>query len=232
MTAAERAPGSKVLRAALGVLSSHGGALPAVTVTWAQSAAGAIATQDGKPLALSAPESMRFTHRLRAAHDAILVGISTVLADDPLLSVRLLPGTPPQPQPAVLDSSVRFPATARLLSREDRRPWIFFCEEPAQDCAALERRGARLFRVARGPGGVDLYEVLQVLKRLGIRSLMVEGGAKVLRAFLAAGFAEQVVVTTSPSMVRGLAGPDLPGFVQTITERIGPDTVTWGTPNA
>jgi len=232
MTPPDPGPGAEVLRAALAVLCSRRGPLPVVTVTWAQSAAGAIATADGRPLALSGRESMRLTHHLRAAHDAILVGISTVIADDPLLSARLPPGTSPQPQPVVLDTRLRFPEGARLLARADRKPWIFHCEEPGAAGAALEQRGARLFRVGRGPGGVDLYAVLQVLHAQGIHSLMVEGGAKVLRAFLAAGFAEQVVVTVSPSTVHGLRGPDIPVLVQTISGKVGADTVTWGTPNA
>ena len=232
MTPSDPGPGAEILRAALAVLSSRRGPLPVVTVTWAQSAVGAIATADGRPLALSGRESMTLTHHLRAAHDAILVGISTVIADDPLLSVRLLPGTPPQPQPVVLDSRLRFPEGARLLARADRKPWIFHCEAPGAAGAILQKRGARLFRVSRGPGGVDLYAVLQALWAEGIHSLMVEGGAKVLRAFLTAGFAEQVVVTVSPSGAHGLQGPDIPGFVQTISERVGVDTVTWGTPNA
>ena len=232
MTPVDPGPGAEVLRAALAVLSSRRGPLPVVTVTWAQSEAGAIATADGRPLALSGRESMTLTHHLRAAHDAILVGIATVIADDPLLSVRLLPGTPPQPQPVVLDSRLRFPASARLLARADRKPWIFHCGEPRAAGADLEQRGARLFRVSRGPGGVDLYAVLRALQAEGIHSLMVEGGAKVLRAFLTAGFAEQVVVTVSPSTVQGLQAPDIPGLVQTISEKVGADTVTWGTPNA
>ena len=179
---------------------------------------------------------MLLTHRLRAAHDAILVGIQTVIADDPLLSARLLPGPPPhpQPQPVVLDSRLRFPLSARLLARDDRKPWIFAsvdAEVTDEKATALERRGARIFRVRRGPGGLDLYPVLQALGAEGIGSLMVEGGARVLRAFITAGFADQVVLTTSPSPVTGLQGPDLPGLVQSVTERLGADSVTWGTLN-
>jgi len=232
ITAVQQVPGAEVLAAAHAVLSAHTGPLPAVTVTWARSAAGAIATADGRPLALSSRPSMTMTHHLRAVHDAILVGITTVIADDPLLSVRFLPGLPPQPQPVVMDSRLRFPPEARLLSRTDRKPWIFFCEAPGPQCRALEQRGASLFRASRGPGGVDLYDLLRILGGRHIRSLMVEGGARVLRAFLAAGFVDQVIVTTSPSMAEGLAGPALPAFLQTLTESVGPDTVTWGTPNA
>jgi len=214
------------------------GPLPVVTVSWAQSASGAIATEDGRPLLLSGPESMLLTHRLRAMHDAILVGIQTVLADDPLLSVRLLPEPPPhpQPQPVVLDSRLRFPLAARLLAREDRKPWIFSSSGPEgggseEKAWALEKRGARIFRVRRGPGGLDLYPVLQALGAAGITSLMVEGGAKVLRGFITAGFADQLVVTVSPSTARGLRGPDMPGLVQSLTEMYGADSVTWGTLN-
>ncbi len=245
MSARETGTGleSRVLREAFAVLHSRRGPLPVVTVTWAQSSSGAIATDDSKPLQLSGPESMLLTHRLRAMHDAILVGIQTVLADDPLLSVRLLPEPPPhpQPQPVVLDSRLRFPLSARLLSREDRKPWIFCGSGPGvgstqggsalERARTLERKGTRIFRVRRGPGGLDLYSVLQALGAEGITSLMVEGGAKVLRAFITAGFAEQLVVTVSPSVVQGLLGPDMPGLVQSVTERFGADSVTWGTLN-
>jgi riboflavin biosynthesis pyrimidine reductase len=183
---------------------------------------------------------MILTHRLRAIHDAILVGIQTVLSDDPLLSVRLLPSRPPpaQPQPAVLDSKLRFPMGARLLSREDRKPWIFHSRDlgpvastgkaKAGKGDALKAKGARLFRVARGPGGLDLYEVLRSLGAAGISSLMVEGGARVLRAFLIGGFADQVVVTVNPSPMRGLLGPSIPPLAQGLTEDYGADSVTWG----
>ena len=78
--------------------------------------------QPGRPLALSGPASLALTHRLRAAHDAILVGIGTVLADDPKLTVRLVPGA--QPQPVVLDTHLRCPANAALLRHPTHRPWL------------------------------------------------------------------------------------------------------------
>jgi riboflavin-specific deaminase-like protein len=243
MTGAEPwppAPADRIMAAVLGVIDMRRGPrmkrdpLPVVTLSWARSAAGAIAREDGKPLLLSGRESMMLTHRLRAAHDAILVGIQTVLNDDPLLSVRLLPGPPPfpQPQPVVLDSRLRFPTGARLLAREDRKPWIFHAPEAgAAAAAALKEKGARLFQVSRGPGGLDLHETLMKLGAAGISSLMVEGGARVLRAFLAAGFADQLVVTMSPSTVQGMRGPDMPGCVESLTEAHGADSVTWGTLN-
>jgi len=238
MTPAETTADSGVLREARAMLRLRRGPLPVVTGSWAQAASGAIAREDGRPLQLSGPESMILTHRLRAMHDAILVGIQTVLSDDPLLSVRLLPEPPPhpQPQPVVLDTRLRFPPGARLLAREDRKPWIFHGCEPrtsgfVERARALEKRGARLFKVRRGPGGLDLYPVLLALSAAGITSLMVEGGAKVLRAFTTAGFADQLVVTVSPSRIHGMPGPGIPELVQSLTERFGPDSVTWGTLN-
>jgi riboflavin biosynthesis pyrimidine reductase len=94
--------------------------LPAVTLSWAQASNGAIAAAGGVRVALSCPESLTLTHRLRGMHRGILVGIGTVLSDYPLLSVRLADG--PQPQPIVLDSRLRFPLFARLLARADRTP--------------------------------------------------------------------------------------------------------------
>ena len=88
---------------------------PFVTLSYAQSLDGCIVAQPGQPLALSGAQSLILTHKLRAAHDAILVGIGTVLADNPRLDVRLAPG--PDPQPVVVDSRLRFPLNANLLQQ-------------------------------------------------------------------------------------------------------------------
>src|SRR5262249_3832268 len=83
---------------------------PFVTLSYAQSVDGSIAARPGQPLALSGAQSMTLTHQLRVAHDAILVGIGTVLADNPRLTVRLVEGK--NPQPIVADSHLRFPLSA------------------------------------------------------------------------------------------------------------------------
>jgi GTP cyclohydrolase II len=217
-----------LVREVLSLLAGEPAALPVVTLSWARSSAGAIAGPDGAPAALSGPESLRLTHRLRTLHDAILVGIRTVLADDPLLSSRLVEGR--QPQPVVLDSRLRFPLTARLLARADRKPWIFCGDAPMPAEDALVARGARVFHVASVGGSLDLREVLAVLRSQGIASVMVEGGARVLAAFLGAGLVSQIVVTTSPSTLVGVPGPELPRCARSLEERWGSDTVTWGVP--
>jgi GTP cyclohydrolase II len=217
------------------------GLLPAVTLSWAQSRDGAIAAAGGVRTPLSCPESLALTHALRAQHAAILVGIGTVLSDDPLLSVRLAPG--PQPQTVVLDSRLRLPLGSRLLARQDVKPWIFCAPQHAglnpQDLQAkvraLEAAGARVFTVARRSGGLDLAEVLASLGREGIGSLMVEGGAHVLRAFLSSNLAHQAVVTVCPFPLEGLrvledsVDPErLPGLDGEAREAHGRDTVVWG----
>jgi 3,4-dihydroxy 2-butanone 4-phosphate synthase/GTP cyclohydrolase II len=181
---------------------------------------------------------MLLTHRLRAMHEAILVGIQTVLSDDPLLSVRLVQGR--QPQPVVLDSRLRFPPDARLLSRVDRKPWIFHAaeegsaatREPGSDAAAalmLVGKGARLFPVRHSDRGLDLGQVLAALLSEGIHSLMVEGGARVLESFMSQGLASQAVITVSPLGIQGLQGPRMPGTEAgySLRERCGLDEVVW-----
>jgi riboflavin-specific deaminase-like protein len=216
------------------VLKERAGNPPVVTVSWAQSSDGAIARRGGERVILSSPESMALTHRLRSLHGAILVGIGTVVADDPLLTVRLVDG--PSPQPVVLDSMLRFPDSARLLSRTDRAPWIFHADgAPAPRARELEGRGARLFPLSAGKDGLPLDEMLRVLAAHGIRSLMVEGGGRVLRSFMTRGLAEQAVITVSPSTLEGVAifeggagTGGLPGFKEMSREQSGIDTVIWG----
>jgi riboflavin-specific deaminase-like protein len=206
--------------------------LPIVTVSWARSVTGAIAAADGARTALSGTESLLLTHRLRAMHEAILVGIRTVLSDDPLLSVRLVEGA--QPQPVILDSHLRFPLEARLLSRTDRKPWIFHREGAESARGAAERRaralaaaGARLFPVPAGNGGLDLRRVLAGLLVEGIHSLMVEGGARVLGSFISQGLASQAVITVSPTVIEGIKGPQMPKTGRSVRERYGNDEVVW-----
>lgn len=95
---------------------------PFVTLAYAQSVDGSIALARGRRCTLSGPESLGLTHTLRACHDAILVGVGTVLTDDPELSVRLVEGR--DPQPVIVDSRLSTPPGARLLGQAGRQPWI------------------------------------------------------------------------------------------------------------
>ncbi|MEJ2672041.1 MAG: GTP cyclohydrolase II, partial [Deltaproteobacteria bacterium] len=182
---------------------------PFVTLSYAQSLDGSIADRPGRPLALSGSQSMAMTHGLRASHEAILVGIGTVLADNPRLNVRLTAGK--DPQPVVVDSRLRFPPYANLL-KNGRNPWIAAHESAdAERQQALEAAGARVLRLGGSNGWVDLAGLLNYLGAAGINSLMVEGGAQIITSFLASRLVDQVVLTIAPLLVGGLRVVDQPG---------------------
>jgi GTP cyclohydrolase II len=175
---------------------------PFVTLTFAQSIDGSIARAQDAATALSNPRALTVTHLLRARHDAILVGIGTVIADDPRLTVRLVDG--PSPQAVVLDTRLRFPLRARLL-RDGCRPLIATTRGPCPPAARLEAAGASVVRVRADESGlVDLFPLLNRLRRAGVRSLMVEGGARVITSFLRANLADHLVLTIAPLFLGGL----------------------------
>jgi 3,4-dihydroxy 2-butanone 4-phosphate synthase/GTP cyclohydrolase II len=186
------------------------GALPFVTLSYAQSVDGSIAVRPSQPFALSSRESFEMTHLLRSRHDALLVGINTVLVDDPRLTVRLCAGD--NPQPVVLDSRLRFPDDARLLAHPDRHPLLFTtASAPAGDIARLEARGAHIHVMPRDTlGRVDLIAALQGLAQRGVKHLMVEGGATVLNSFLLARLVDYCVITVVPKLIGGVRAMDNP----------------------
>jgi riboflavin-specific deaminase-like protein len=200
---------------------------PLVTLSYAQSRNGVIAHKRGERSAISSPESLEMTHRLRAAHDAILVGIGTVLSDDPQLTVRLAPGR--SPRPIVLDSHLRTPPTARLLSERNA---IVFCNATAtvDTEAALSAAGAHIERQS-GNGRIDLAAMLDRLAELGIRSLMVEGGGEVIASFVEDELTDRVVLTTAPTDLYGYKPIDPPlnaRLRNQTSQQLGVDTITWG----
>jgi 3,4-dihydroxy 2-butanone 4-phosphate synthase/GTP cyclohydrolase II len=207
---------------------------PFVTLAYAQSLDGSIAQADGRPLALSSSESREQTHRLRAAHAALLVGIGTVLADDPQLTVRLVPGE--QPQPVVLDTHLRLPPSALVL-QHPRRPLLAAVEPfPSEAGRRLQQAGAELVAVKPAPAGVDLEDVLQQLATRGLTSVMVEGGSRVLHSFLSKRLVDWVVVTLAPRFVAGrpalVGAPNggLPALHLPAWAACGPDVLVWGAP--
>lgn len=178
---------------------------PHITLTYAQSLDGSIAAYNSNTQThISGKQSLAMTHQLRADHQAILVGIGTVLADDPSLTVRFAEGS--NPQPVILDSQLRFPLDAKLLKNGALRPWIATTEtaDPKRQ-AALEEAGARVIWLpADSQGQVDLSALMQTLNHVGIENMMVEGGASVITSFLKAQLVDQLVLTIAPMMLGGL----------------------------
>jgi 3,4-dihydroxy 2-butanone 4-phosphate synthase/GTP cyclohydrolase II len=221
---------------------------PLVTLSYAQSLDGSIAAFAGVPLALSGPESLKLTHQLRAVHHAIVVGIGTVLADDPQLTVRMVNGV--NPQPIILDSHLRTPPHANLVNHQSLQPWIFTTDtaDLARQ-ASLEAQGARVFRLPKNTAGkVSLPDFLTSIAGMGVARLMVEGGAQVITAFLAQRLVDQIVLTITPSFVGGLRSLDdllqitdrpnlnadhitidrFPRIRDLEIEKLGEDIVLWG----
>jgi 3,4-dihydroxy 2-butanone 4-phosphate synthase/GTP cyclohydrolase II len=175
---------------------------PFVTITYAQSLDGSIASPDGRPLPISGAESLAFTHRLRAAHDAILVGIGTVLADDPRLNVRRSKG--PHPQPVVLDTQLRFPSDAQILSCEGPTPIIATnASAPDERKAELERQGATVIRLDCTRDGICLDSLLETLAEREVESVMVEGGTEILTSFLKQRHMNHLIATVAPTLIGG-----------------------------
>lgn len=204
---------------------------PFVTLSYAQSLDGSIAKEPGKACLLSGRASLEMTHWLRARHQALLVGVETILADDPRLNVRHVKGE--DPYPLVLDSYLRFPDNARVLFASRKRPWIFTSlKAPHARWRALAALGVRLTCVPEEePGRLSLIGVLRELAAHGIGTVMVEGGALVIQTFLRQGLADYCVLTLAPRFlggVRALVGPVGVTLVNCYCQRLGSDWVVLG----
>ncbi|MFW5828522.1 MAG: RibD family protein [Alkalispirochaeta sp.] len=183
---------------------------PWITLAWAQASDGSIAQLSGEPAAISGAESLSITHMLRSRHSAILVGINTILSDNPRLTTRLVAGD--SPRPIVLDSHLRCPPSARIFSESHRdgRPGpIVVTTESAMKkapaaVAAISRAGGSVVPTLASPGGgVDLAAALNAVRRLGHDSVMVEGGGLVLRSFLTVSHIDTIALTIAPQSLDG-----------------------------
>jgi diaminohydroxyphosphoribosylaminopyrimidine deaminase/5-amino-6-(5-phosphoribosylamino)uracil reductase len=178
---------------------------------------------------------------LRAQCDAILVGIGTVLSDDPLLTCRLPGMAARSPVRVVLDSALRIPAESRLMHSARQTPLWLVASETAEAASAarLGAAGAQVIRLAPGPDtmGLDLAAVLHALSERGITRLLVEGGSRIAAAFVAAGLADEVWLLRGPDAIgeSGVAALDAmplaaiiqsPAFKLRASETLDKDTLT------
>jgi riboflavin-specific deaminase-like protein len=181
-------------------------ARPFVSLSFAQSLDGSISLHPTAPVRLSNSHSQSFTHNIRAIHDSILIGIGTLIADDPKLTVRLVPGD--DPQPVVVDSHLRFPIQARLLQENNTKPWIACTAEINDEKSKIiYDNGGKILKLPALPNGwVNLSTLMQQLYEHGIRSLMVEGGARIITSFLRERLADQIILTIVPMILGGFRG--------------------------
>jgi diaminohydroxyphosphoribosylaminopyrimidine deaminase / 5-amino-6-(5-phosphoribosylamino)uracil reductase len=176
---------------------------PHVIVKLAVSSDDRIAAADHRPVAISGEAAKARVHLLRAQCDAILVGIGTVLSDDPLLTCRLPGMEARSPVRVVLDRALRTPAKSRLVHSARSTPlWVVTSElAEAPAAAMLGAAGAQVIRVASTPTGLNLPEVLRILAERGITRLLVEGGARVASAFVSAGLVDEFWLLRGPGAI-------------------------------
>lgn len=174
---------------------------PLVTLAYAQSLDGAITVERGQSSDISGPQSLQLTHQLRAMHAGIMVGVGTLLADNPQLNVRYAAGG--NPRPVILDSQLRTPVDARLLT--DTRHPLLFCDSKVdpQRLELYKRAGFTVIPLDARQGRLDLGEVLEKLEEVGLTNLMVEGGGEVLQSFLTSGLWDLAVITVAPRWMGG-----------------------------
>jgi diaminohydroxyphosphoribosylaminopyrimidine deaminase/5-amino-6-(5-phosphoribosylamino)uracil reductase len=185
---------------------------------------GRIATASGESRWITSGAQRREARRLRRLHGGVLVGVGTVLADDPLLL--------PSPRVArpfhriVLDSRLRTPPRSRLVLSARRSPvWVVCGRGPSARREALEASGVTVIPVRGRAGRPPLMRVLRELKRRGVWSLMVEGGSEVLGAFLRGGLFDQVALFRAPLILGGrrslpaFGGPDPKRLAQAVPVR-------------
>jgi diaminohydroxyphosphoribosylaminopyrimidine deaminase/5-amino-6-(5-phosphoribosylamino)uracil reductase len=196
---------------------------PYLILKWAESMDGAIAGPQREPVAISSEVARRLVHRWRMEEAAILVGAETVLQDNPRLTNRFHIGR--QPVRIVLDGALRVPVHFNVYN--DEAPTVIINRKE-------EREEGRLhYLKVQDTGNLD--EVLDRIAGIGIQSVLVEGGAAVLRSFLKGGYADEIrrLVSTTQRIPGGYAAPDISlaaGFSLERVEEIGPDRLEFYRP--
>jgi diaminohydroxyphosphoribosylaminopyrimidine deaminase/5-amino-6-(5-phosphoribosylamino)uracil reductase len=178
---------------------------PWVILKWAQSLDGKIATRTGDSQWISCLRSRQWAHRIRSRVDAIVVGVGTVLADDPSLTCRDAPVRRIATR-VVLDPNLRTPTGAKLVRTAREVPTMIVTDNRggrSRRAAALEHKGVEILCVKRKRNGLDLQALLRALGRRNMTNIMVEGGGRSLGAFYDAGLADEAIVFVAPRLIGG-----------------------------
>ena len=216
---------------------------PLVTLKLASTLDGRIATGTGESQWITGPQARRAAHALRGRHDAVMVGVGTVAADNPDLTCRI-PGFRPTPvvRPVVrivADSHLRTALTARLIATAAETPtWIL--ARPDTDPLrreAFETAGVRVVPVTAGPLGIDLPHALATLGQAGLTRLLVEGGAELAASVLRDGLVDRIAWFHAPAVIGADGFPaiqafgierldQMPRFRRRSVQRLGDDILT------
>jgi diaminohydroxyphosphoribosylaminopyrimidine deaminase/5-amino-6-(5-phosphoribosylamino)uracil reductase len=179
---------------------------PWVILKWAQSLDGKIATRKGDSKWITSEAARKRAHVLRGRCDAVIVGVGTVLTDDPELTCRLA-----RPKRIatriVLDRQLRTPKTATLVTTAQQTPTLIVCEKsaPAAKRKTLERVGCEIIALPTNKSGIRIDRLLDELGRRGMSNVMVEGGGRVLGSFFDAGLFDEIEVFVAPRLIGGAA---------------------------
>jgi diaminohydroxyphosphoribosylaminopyrimidine deaminase/5-amino-6-(5-phosphoribosylamino)uracil reductase len=186
--------------------------LPFVVLKAAVSLDGKIATAGGESQWITGVESRAYTHQLRHQYDGIVVGINTVLADNPSLTTRLPEGNGKDPVRIILDSNCRTPLGAKIINQPSAAATIIATtsQADANKIKALESKGAQVI-ICGDHETVDLHQLLQQLAQRQITSLLVEGGASVHGSFLTSGLVDKVYWFIAPMLIGGEEAPGAVG---------------------
>lgn len=186
---------------------------PFVILKAAASLDGKIATQTGDSRWITGEAARQHVHHLRNEVDAVLVGIGTVLRDDPMLTTRL--GTPDQRDPTrvIVDNLARLPLRAQVINRASTAPTILAVSEmaPRARLETLEREGVQVLVVPGSPRRVSLGHLMEALGKMGFLSVMIEGGAEINASALQEGVVDKVLVFLAPILIGGKSTPTAVG---------------------
>jgi len=175
---------------------------PFITIKYAQTLDGRIATLSGRSQWISCPASLKFSHRLRAQHDAIVVGCKTAIQDNPELTVRLVRGR--NPVRVIVDSHLKIPLKAKVFQNTAEAPTILAttCGKNHPRWARLSALGVEIIPVsADGQGHVDLKKLFKKLAQKGISSILIEGGSKIITSALKQNLAQRIVAIVAPKII-------------------------------
>lgn len=185
---------------------------PFVVLKMAMTLDGKTATAAGESQWITGPDARRHAHRLRSQADAIMVGINTVLADDPQLTVRLGRPGARQPLRVIMDSALKIPLTARVVSRRSRQGTLIATTRraPQARLARFRRRGISVLVLPGEKRGVSLRACLRQLARMGVNRLLIEGGSELAASALQAGVVNRLHLYIAPRL---LGGTDAKGVI-------------------
>ncbi|HEX6693429.1 MAG TPA: bifunctional diaminohydroxyphosphoribosylaminopyrimidine deaminase/5-amino-6-(5-phosphoribosylamino)uracil reductase RibD [Longimicrobiales bacterium] len=215
---------------------SHEHGKPFVALKLALSLDGRISATADAPTRLTGDTATAEVHRLRSGFDAVMIGIGTALADDPLLTVRAAPAGRIPPARIVLDSGLRLPVGSRLAQSAAEAPLILIAgdDAPAANAVALESAGAEIIRVTTRAdrSALDPAVILDVLGRRGIGTVLCEGGGRLAGSLMAEGAVRRLILFYAPvvlgeAAVAGFAGYhgrlDPPAWAQVSASMFGRD---------